>query len=41
MYTFVADNSEEAVRWVQQIKAAQQIKRRRSSVLSTRPAVVQ
>ncbi|CAE6387816.1 unnamed protein product [Rhizoctonia solani] len=42
IYTFVADNSEEAQRWVQQIKAIQQaqIQRRRSSRLSTRPAVV-
>ncbi|CAE6406229.1 unnamed protein product [Rhizoctonia solani] len=40
VYTFVADNSEEAQRWVQQIKAVQQAKRRRSSRLSTRPTVV-
>ncbi|CEL61527.1 3-phosphoinositide dependent protein kinase-1 [Rhizoctonia solani AG-1 IB] len=42
IYTFVADNSEEAQRWVQQIKAVQQaqIQRRRSSRLSTRPTVV-
>lgn len=38
-YTYVAENSEEAVRWVQQIKAVQQIKRRQSSQLSTRPTV--
>ncbi|KAF8750675.1 kinase-like protein [Rhizoctonia solani] len=42
IYTFVADNSEEAQRWVQQIKAVQQaqIQRRRSSRLSTRPTVI-
>lgn len=41
-YTYVAENSEEAVRWVQQIKAAvQQVQRRRSSRLSTRPTVGQ
>ncbi|KAH7335911.1 kinase-like domain-containing protein [Rhizoctonia solani] len=40
VYTFVAENSEEAQRWVQQIKAVQQAKRRRSSRLSTRPTVV-
>ncbi|KAJ1305831.1 hypothetical protein OPQ81_010557 [Rhizoctonia solani] len=40
VYTFVADNAEEAQRWVQQIKAVQQAKRRRSSRLSTRPTVV-
>ncbi|CUA70430.1 3-phosphoinositide dependent protein kinase-1 [Rhizoctonia solani] len=40
VYTFVADNSDEAQRWVQQIKAVQQAKRRRSSRLSTRPTIV-
>ncbi|CAE7085692.1 unnamed protein product [Rhizoctonia solani] len=40
VYTFVADNSEEAQRWVQQIKTVQQAKRRRSSRLSTRPTIV-
>ncbi|CAE6421139.1 unnamed protein product, partial [Rhizoctonia solani] len=40
VYTFVADNSEEAQRWVQQIKTVQQAKRRRSSRLSARPTVV-
>ncbi|CAE6531628.1 unnamed protein product [Rhizoctonia solani] len=40
VYTFVADNSEEAQRWVQQLKIVQQDKRRRSSRLSTRPTVV-
>ncbi|KAG8763576.1 pkb-activating kinase-like protein [Ceratobasidium sp. 423] len=40
VYTFVADNSEEAQRWVHQLKDAQQAKRRWSSRLSTRPTVV-
>lgn len=40
IYTFVADNPEEAQRWVHQIKVVQQAKRRRSSRLSTRPTVV-
>ncbi|KAG8769513.1 pkb-activating kinase-like protein [Ceratobasidium sp. 428] len=36
-YTYVADNPEEATRWVQQIKEAQNRKPRRASMLSSRP----
>ncbi|KAG8713625.1 pkb-activating kinase-like protein [Ceratobasidium sp. 394] len=37
-YTYVAENPEEAARWVHQIKAMQHRKPRRPSVLSSRPA---
>ncbi|KAG8743006.1 pkb-activating kinase-like protein [Ceratobasidium sp. 414] len=37
-YTYVAENPEEATRWVQQIKTMQNRKPRRPSLLSSRPA---